>query len=50
MSNLLVNIRFFQWHLMIERGCKVKWVKNKEHKDNGKKFEVYDFFGWERKF
>jgi hypothetical protein len=29
MSSLIVNIRFWYWHLQIERGfTSIKWVKN----------------------
>lgn len=49
MSNLLVNIRFFYWHLQISKGFySIKITKNEYYIKNGikgrKKIEIYNLF------
>ena len=49
MSNLIINIRFWYWHLQVaEKFSKVNWVKNQSFVESGlkgkKKIEVYKFF------
>lgn len=47
MSNLIVNIRFWHWHLQIGKNfSSISWSRN-PHYDNlkgAKKIEVYEFF------
>jgi hypothetical protein len=49
MSNLIVNIRFWYWHLQIGRNfSSVSWGKNDYFAKKGlsgeKKIEIYQFF------
>ena len=49
MSDLVVNIRFWYWHLQIGKGfSSIRWVKNQMWVQQGlkgvKKIEVYEFF------
>ena len=49
MSNLIINIRFWYWHLQVAKGFKsIEWNKNNYFVENGldgyKKIEVCQFF------
>jgi hypothetical protein len=48
MSNLIINIRFWYWHLQISKKFySIKWVKNQYYVENGltgiKKIEVCEW-------
>jgi len=45
MSNLIINIRFWYWHLQVDRNCKITWKINLYLKKEGLKgrklIEIY---------
>ena len=53
MSNLIINIRFWYWHLQIDKKfSSIKLVRNDYYIQRGlkgvnvKKIEIYKFFNW----
>lgn len=50
MDNTIINIRFLEWHFMIERGrWKPRLLRNTWHYDTAwrdGRFRVYRFFGY----
>lgn len=48
MSNLIINIRFWYWHLQVTSDHKIMWRKNEYLVDKGlkgrNKIEIHKFF------